>query len=177
MSVAAKPAPSRHAAARSLSAAEGVWSDQRVERLKRLWLDDGLSAAQIGRQLGVSRNAVLGKIHRLGLSNRRPARPMRTVAPRPPRPRRPPPQAPLASRPRREAPARAEEVGPGLIARLEAMPAHVCHWPIGDPQAEAFAFCGRPARVDPYCDAHRQVAYRPGGPVRAEALLKFGAAA
>jgi GcrA cell cycle regulator len=65
------------------------WTDERVETLKRLWLD-GLSASQIAGQLGgVTRNAVIGKVHRLGLSGRaapsQPARPTFKPA-RPPRP-------------------------------------------------------------------------------------------
>lgn len=46
------------------------WTDERVTALKKLWLD-GLSASQIAKQLGgVTRNAVIGKVHRLGLSGR-----------------------------------------------------------------------------------------------------------
>src|SRR5580698_8702987 len=65
------------------------WTDERVELLKKLWLE-GLSASQIAKQLGgVTRNAVIGKVHRLGLSGRAaPSQPTRTVfkAPRPARP-------------------------------------------------------------------------------------------
>ena len=64
------------------------WTDERVELLKKLW-QDGLSASQIAKQLGgVTRNAVIGKVHRLGLSGRAtPSKPARTVfkAPRPAR--------------------------------------------------------------------------------------------
>ena len=46
------------------------WSDERVEVLKKLW-GEGQSASQIAKELGgVTRNAVIGKVHRLGLSNR-----------------------------------------------------------------------------------------------------------
>jgi GcrA cell cycle regulator len=46
------------------------WSDERVELLKKLW-SEGQSASQIAKELGgVTRNAVIGKVHRLGLSNR-----------------------------------------------------------------------------------------------------------
>ena len=71
------------------------WTDERVETLKKLWLD-GLSASQIAKSLGgVTRNAVIGKVHRLGLSGRAtPSQPARTTfkAPRPARPAQP--QAP-----------------------------------------------------------------------------------
>jgi len=58
-----------------------AWTDERVETLKKLWAD-GLSASQIAKQLGgVTRNAVIGKVHRLGLSGRAaPSRPTRRVA-------------------------------------------------------------------------------------------------
>lgn len=47
-----------------------AWTDERVETLKRMW-GDGSSASQIAKELGgVTRNAVIGKVHRLGLSNR-----------------------------------------------------------------------------------------------------------
>src|SRR5450432_4285790 len=73
------------------------WTDERVELLKKLW-QDGLSASQIAKQLGgVTRNAVIGKVHRLGLSGRAtPSKPARTVfkAPRPTRPVSAAPSAP-----------------------------------------------------------------------------------
>ena len=50
--------------------AGATWTDERVELLKKLWID-GLSASQIATELGnVTRNAVIGKVHRLGLSGR-----------------------------------------------------------------------------------------------------------
>ncbi|MGD9477761.1 GcrA family cell cycle regulator [Shinella sp. G-2] len=69
------------------------WTDERVEKLKKLW-SEGLSASQIAAQLGgVSRNAVIGKVHRLNLPGRakaggtqtaaRPKRPAAAAAPRP----------------------------------------------------------------------------------------------
>src|SRR5438552_14769579 len=73
------------------------WTDERVELLKKLW-QDGLSASQIAKQLGgVTRNAVIGKVHRLGLSGRAaPSKPARPAfkAPRPARPVTSAPSAP-----------------------------------------------------------------------------------
>jgi GcrA cell cycle regulator len=62
------------------------WTEERVGTLKKLWLD-GLSASQIAKQLGgVTRNAVIGKVHRLGLSGRaapsQPSRPRRAASSR-----------------------------------------------------------------------------------------------
>lgn len=71
------------------------WTDERVEKLKRLWAD-GLSASQIAAQLGgVSRNAVIGKVHRLNLPGR--AKAGGTVATSRPAVKRP---APAAAAPR-----------------------------------------------------------------------------
>ena len=64
-----------------------TWTDERVETLKKLWAD-GLSASQIAAELGgITRNAVIGKVHRLGLSGR--AKSPSSAAPRPRKPRAP----------------------------------------------------------------------------------------
>ncbi len=150
------------------------WTNERVESLTKLWRD-GLSASQIARQLGgVTRNAVIGKVHRLGLSGRAaPSRPCRAAsttpraarADRPMRPRvRPvaPPRAPRTAQ-TPQAPVEAEPEGPGLVASMTGLAAHLCKWPIGDPKAAEFSFCGRLAAGDgPYCLGHRAAAYRPG---------------
>ena len=150
------------------------WTDERVSTLKKLWLD-GLSASQIAKQLGgVTRNAVIGKVHRLGLSGRAaPSQPARPAfkAPRPARPA----ATTMPSAPRRviaaepaalpavaqqpSVPAfRAEEPGSATVLTLGA---HMCKWPIGDPSSDGFTFCGRRnGDVGPYCREHAQVAYQ-----------------
>jgi GcrA cell cycle regulator len=150
------------------------WTDERVSTLKKLWLD-GLSASQIAKQLGgVTRNAVIGKVHRLGLSGRAaPSQPTRTVfkAPRPARPAAAPAAA-APSAPRRlteqatpvaiTAPShiyRVEEPGSATVLTLGA---HMCKWPIGDPSNDGFTFCGRRSSEGiPYCNEHAAVAYQP----------------
>ncbi|WP_293682907.1 GcrA family cell cycle regulator, partial [uncultured Phenylobacterium sp.] len=102
------------------------WTDDRVDLLKTLW-QDGLSASQISKQLGgVTRNAVIGKIHRLGLSGRgTPSKPQRTVftSPRPTRPVRPSASVtrraatPVATTPAR-APVRYIDESPGVATCL-----------------------------------------------------------
>lgn len=152
------------------------WTDERVSTLKKLWLD-GLSASQIAKQLGgVTRNAVIGKVHRLGLSGRaapsqparpafkapRPARPAAQAMPSAPR-RVTPVEAPSASVPVAAAPAplpafRHEEPGSATVLTLGA---HMCKWPIGDPSSDGFTFCGRRSSEGPYCIEHARVAYQP----------------
>ena len=148
------------------------WTDERVETLKKLWLD-GLSASQIAKQLGgVTRNAVIGKVHRLGLSGRAaPSQPTRPVF-KPARPARPV----AASQPaaRRPAVAASTEIAPAQAPRpvtyVEApgtatvltLGAHMCKWPIGDPSTDGFTFCGRRSGGEgPYCNEHARVAYQP----------------
>jgi len=154
------------------------WTDERVETLKKLWLD-GLSASQIAKQLGgVTRNAVIGKVHRLGLSGRAaPSQPARPVfkAPRPARPaattvpiaRRaaptaePPPVVSVAE-PASAATALAPRVEERGVATVLTLGAHMCKWPIGDPSSDEFSFCGRRSSEDgPYCIEHARVAYQP----------------
>ena len=142
------------------------WTDERVELLKRLW-QDGLSASQIAKQLGgVTRNAVIGKVHRLGLSGRAtPSKPQRTVfkAPRPARPATPALAAPrriAEAAPPHSAPVRYVDERPGTATVL-TLGAHMCKWPIGDPSQDNFTFCGRRCDEGPYCHEHAEVAYQP----------------
>ena len=146
------------------------WTDERVTTLKKLWLD-GLSASQIAKQLGgVTRNAVIGKVHRLGLSGRAaPSQPTRPTfkAPRPARVAAPSP-APTAQRRVVEnhaplapaVPAVMRQEAPGSATVL-TLGAHMCKWPIGDPSLDTFTFCGRRSGEGPYCHEHSQVAYQP----------------
>lgn len=143
------------------------WTDERVDLLKNLW-QDGLSASQISQQLGgVSRNAVIGKIHRLGLSGRgAPSTPQHPTSkgPRPVRPRTPKPvrpQQPAAARQDRRMNPRFAAEGPGTATCL-TLGMHMCKWPIGDPLADSFTYCGRRCNESgPYCHEHAAVAYQP----------------
>lgn len=148
------------------------WTDERVELLKKLWAE-GLSASQIAAELGgITRNAVIGKVHRLSLSGRaKPAggpRPRRPRAPRAPRAPRPATigntalkleRAPLP----RRLPVLEDVVVPiPLKKSILELNEHTCRWPLGDPTEEAFSFCGHePRESGPYCEYHSRVAYHP----------------
>jgi GcrA cell cycle regulator len=155
------------------------WTDDRVGALKKLWLE-GQSASQIAKALGggVTRNAVIGKVHRLGLSGRAaPSQPVRattaaTFRPARPRPTPPPqPAAPrrieaLAPRPAAVAPTPAPVPSREIMdlpgtATVMTLGAHMCKWPIGDPSSREFSFCGRRASEGVYCLEHAKVAYQP----------------
>ena len=154
------------------------WTDERVELLKKLW-QDGLSASQIAAELGgVTRNAVIGKVHRLGLSGRgQPTssikRQRRTHSPgirrvaaddhcRQPRPQRREHLPEAEIRPRRNV------VVP--IARklsIFQLTERTCKWPIGDPGGDDFHFCGHDSLDNlPYCEYHAGVAYQAPEPRR-----------
>ena len=147
------------------------WTEDRVGALTKLWLE-GQSASQIAKQLGggVTRNAVIGKVHRLGLSGRAtPSQPARaTFRPARPRPTQPT-QAPSAPRrieavqPRVAAAASVPAPMPDLpgTATVMTLGAHMCKWPIGDPSSNEFSFCGRRASESVYCVEHARVAYQP----------------
>ncbi|HUV32684.1 MAG TPA: GcrA family cell cycle regulator [Devosiaceae bacterium] len=162
-----------------------AWTDERVELLKRLWME-GLSASQIAAELGegVTRNAVIGKVHRLKLSGR--AKPTSGV----PRARKPRSTAPrrmstsaVGGRRSVNAPmigATALQISPDDEEMLEAaldravelyippqervdllsLTETTCKWPIGDPMSDEFYFCGRDSDESrPYCEFHSRRAY------------------
>lgn len=128
------------------------WSDDRVDRLKSLW-QAGLSASQVAHALGdVSRNAVIGKVHRLGLAgrvgSRHVSRPRPPATPRP----RPPTLCKRFVAMAEEAPFKFED---GSFATMRTIDSRMCRWPIGDPANSTFHFCGRnPKSGLPYCETH-----------------------
>lgn len=162
-----------------------AWTDERVALLTRLW-NEGHTASQIADQFGdITRNAVIGKVHRLGLSGRAAASRFRAarikMRPRTCRPdggaatqypmngnaalkaepdalqARPAPACRPALRPVEQP---APETGPvvGLLELKEGS----CRWPIGDPDQPGFGFCGcRKAADGPYCERHAAQAFQP----------------
>jgi GcrA cell cycle regulator len=146
------------------------WTDERVELLKKLW-SEGLSASQIAAELGgITRNAVIGKVHRLGLSGR--AKSPSTAAPRPRKPRssgmirvsRPAIRGNTALAYDYEVEPEPEllEIPMEQRKTLLQLNEHTCRWPVGDPGAADFFFCGgKTANELPYCSYHSRVAYQP----------------
>jgi len=148
------------------------WTDDRVATLTKLWAD-GLSASQIAAELGgVTRNAVIGKVHRLGLSGR--AKPTSTARkPKVPRAassgfnagRKNPRAIPGRVNANNARPARPQiEDIPVPVSRkisLVDLTEKTCKWPHGDPTEEDFHFCGCNTKEDsPYCEYHSRLAYQ-----------------
>ena len=133
------------------------WTDERVALLKKLWAD-GLSASQIAAELGgITRNAVIGKVHRLGLSGR--AKSPSSSAPRPRKARSSGMmRVPRSSMRGNTALAYDYEVEPEpeLIEipleqrkTLLQLTEKTCRWPIGDPGSAEFFFCGGETANEP----------------------------
>jgi GcrA cell cycle regulator len=136
-----------------------TWTDERVRALTRLWRD-GKSATEVARTLGgVTRNAVIGKVHRLGLGRRAtPSSPRRAPSrPRVAKPRRAKPRA-QRRLPPRPLPEALPQVGSATVATVRR---GQCRWPIGEPGADDFRLCGAPACRGSYCAPHGKLAYRP----------------
>ena len=162
-----------------------AWTNDRTATLTRMWAD-GASASQIATALGggATRNAVIGKVHRLGINHetraavlaptKRPEplivlgqpKPSRNATLQPPEPEPAPEPAPEA-----EAPPPAFPERPSRVPLL-ALDEDMCRWPLGDPGTPTFGFCGAErqplpagsragATRPPYCACHAEIAYRP----------------
>ncbi|MBV8104668.1 MAG: GcrA cell cycle regulator [Hyphomicrobiales bacterium] len=167
------------------------WTDERVEQLKQHWLE-GKSASQIASLLGngLTRNAIIGKVHRLGLAGRAKS-PSSGVS----RPRQSPPQHGQ----RRVSSPRAPSVAPRIVRGATALAINplpltatepepfesvvlpmslrvtivelkeaMCRWPLGDPTSPDFRYCGSPVSSGPYCAHHSGLAYQPAQERRRE---------
>ncbi len=133
-----------------------AWTDERIDILKKLWTE-GLSASQISKELGegVTRNAVIGKAHRLGLEKRpspvKSDKEKKVAAPK------------VVAMTPKKAPKRSESKHVTLLELGERM----CKWPHGHPGEDNFHFCGKPSQPGmPYCGAHCQEAYQAQPPRR-----------
>ena len=131
------------------------WTDDRVELLKKLW-KKGHSASQIAEELGgVTRNAVIGKAHRLGLSSRpspvkKPAEAKKKAKAAPAKPKK---KKPAAAKP-------APEAEPEVVTIL-SLTERMCKWPVGHPGDDDFHFCGLKSMTgQPYCTYHAAMAYQ-----------------
>ena len=140
------------------------WTDESVEMLRKLWAQ-GLTANEIAKKLGVTKNAIVGKVHRLCLK----ARP-----------------SPIKTKGSENADTEAlqstitfeeehEEENSAEVAvaeehkantkkskniKLVDLDSHTCRWPIGDPRDEDFCFCGKKVKSgQTYCDEHAVMAY------------------
>ena len=158
------------------------WTAEAIERLRALWAE-GHSTAEIGRRMGISKNAVVGKAHRLNLSARPSPIRRETVDAAAPRPQAARPARPAGVAPRSTLPPVGAPVGPETGPQMGSQPAlrspvavasapavvrhfprvasaRSCCWPIGEPGQPGFRFCTSDAMGGkPYCPEHAAVAY------------------
>jgi GcrA cell cycle regulator len=139
------------------------WNEETIARIRALWAE-GHTTAEIGRRMGISKNAVVGKAHRLNL----PARPSpirrtpgeKRSAPRPTVRRVTGPTLPVL-----ESMARQPLKAPVVLRPVPMQPRPVgrvssCCWPLGEPGTPEFHFCGDPTvPAKPYCEGHVALAY------------------
>ena len=140
------------------------WNEEKVSKLKELW-GKGKTASQISEIIGdVSRNAVIGKAHRLNLSSKIKARNipsnqnfdnnLETNSPKQRKVRRSKFQSLIIEK----------DFEPENPKKLEELDENSCKWPIGHPEEESFYFCGRTSLKDfSYCKLHLLYAYQPKG--------------
>ena len=117
-----------------------AWTEKMVEDLKIMW-KQGLTTGEIGKRLGVSKNSIVGKVHRLQLDAR------------------PSPIKKKDEEQENAAVAATAETKPAAV-KLTDLDNHTCRWPIGDPKDENFHFCGKKVRIgQTYCEEHAALAY------------------
>lgn len=113
-----------------------TWTAEKIKQLKKLW-SKGKSTVEIGRELGISKNAVVGKVHRLELN----ARP-----------------SPIKKETVKKT-VKKKEVKQGKISLMD-LKMNSCRWPIGEPKDADFHFCGKDTVTGkPYCAEHCKIAY------------------
>lgn len=113
-----------------------TWTTEKIKQLKKLW-SKGKSTVEIGRELGISKNAVVGKVHRLEL-NARPS----------------PIKKETVKKTVKKKAQKQENVS------LMDLKLNSCRWPIGDPKDADFHFCGKDTVTGkPYCSEHCKIAY------------------
>ena len=146
-----------------------AWTDERIAQLKAGW-EGGMTASQIAEALGegVSRNAVIGKAHRLGLESRpSPVKGGDESATPPPAKTATqsavsaPPAPVQAAVPRPVVAKKPARTGKAARTTLLDLNEKICKWPIGHPGDSDFHFCGKSAQASfPYCTEHCLIAYQ-----------------
>ena len=140
------------------------WNDEKVNKLKELW-GKGNTASQIAEIIGgISRNAVIGKAHRLNLSAKIKTRTATSNQSY---------ESSLEEKNNKANRGRKNKFKSLIIEKdfepenpkqLEELDENSCKWPIGHPDEESFYFCGRSSLKDfSYCKLHLLYAYQPNG--------------
>lgn len=149
-----------------------IWTDEAVEELKRMW-DRGMTTGQIAKALNVTKNSIIGKVHRLCLTAR-PSPIKKVSAKKTPAAKKENTKPNKESRktsavatnaPKEEKiPAQAASFIEETNIPLVKLDNHTCRWPLGDPRDDDFCFCGKKVKTgQTYCEEHAAVAYVKAG--------------
>jgi GcrA cell cycle regulator len=146
-----------------------AWTEQMVEDLRQMWLE-GLTANEIAKKLGVSKNSIVGKVHRLCLTAR-PSPIKKKEELKPETVAEILPETSQENLPEVEqedishnADVYASKPVDIQGVKLVNLDSHTCRWPLGDPRDEDFCFCGKKVRAgQTYCDEHAAMAYVKAG--------------
>ncbi|MBO5038748.1 MAG: global cell cycle regulator GcrA-like protein [Alphaproteobacteria bacterium] len=149
-----------------------IWTDEAVEELKRMW-DRGMTTGQIAKALNVTKNSIIGKVHRLCLTARPspikkvPAKKAPAAKKESSKPvkesRKTSVAAPVTKKEEKNTPQTASFVEETNIP-LVKLDNHTCRWPLGDPRDDDFCFCGKKVKTgQTYCEEHSAVAYVKAG--------------
>ena len=138
------------------------WTNEKVEKLKELW-SKGHTASQIAEMLGdTTRNAVIGKAHRLDLEARAPSKQSSSTKSRENKQSLKRTAAPMSRKAKFQSILLDKNFEAENPKSLEELTEETCKWPIGHPNEEKFYFCGRkPEGEFPYCKLHVLYAFQP----------------
>lgn len=165
-----------------------VWTEETVEELKKMW-DRGMTTGQIAKALGVTKNSIIGKVHRLCLT----ARPSPIKKSKPDSEKKSDTSTKSNTDVKKKKTSKAEAkskseaktkvksttkkdekkvaenvkepdviepVKEELNIPLIKLDNHTCRWPLGDPRDDDFCFCGKRIKTSQtYCDEHSAIAY------------------
>jgi GcrA cell cycle regulator len=151
-----------------------IWTEETVEELRKMW-DKGMTTGQIAKALNVTKNSIIGKVHRLCLTARpspikkteeaekalpEEAQEEKTVkkcAPKEAKVKKIKKETPVVSE---KASKTVDENVEELNIPLVKLDNHTCRWPLGDPRDDDFCFCGKRIKTgQTYCEEHSTIAY------------------
>lgn len=142
-----------------------IWTDEVVEELRKMW-DKGMTTGQIAKALNVTKNSIIGKVHRLCLT----ARPS-PIKKAPAKTEKKPVPAKTVSKSATKATAETTIITTPIAEKTEPiieetniplvkLDNHTCRWPLGDPRDDDFCFCGKRIKTgQTYCEEHAAIAY------------------
>lgn len=146
-----------------------AWTSEMIDKLRQMW-KQGLTTSEIAKKIGVSKNSIVGKVHRLNLTARpSPIKKKEDLA------LEQPAQKNVEKAAKHTKSVKKVKIEPVEISPTVVMPTpvekegciplteldnHTCRWPIGDPRDEGFCFCGKKVRSgQTYCEEHAAIAY------------------